>query len=191
MSGDSPEGETSSIEPFEELYNTCFAEIWRFVRRRSETTADADDVAAEVFAIAWRRRVELPPDDERRLWLYGIARNVVRNHKRSAFRQRRLTTRLQHLRVVTKGETSGPVERDDGLWLALSRLSEPDRELLLMRAWDGLAVGEIAKILDCTTNAASIRLSKARARLRTELTKKDRPPGGHVVVDLGPEGGHQ
>ena len=75
--------------------------------------------------------------------------------------------------------------------MALSRLSEPDRELLLMRAWDGLAIGEIAKILDCTTNAASVRLSKARARLRKELTEKDRPPGGHVVVDLGPEGGPQ
>jgi RNA polymerase sigma-70 factor (ECF subfamily) len=60
---------------------------------------------------------------------------------------------------------------DGTLWSALSALSADDRELLNMRAWDELAVGEIATILGCTANAASGRLHKARIRLAEELRR--------------------
>lgn len=170
---------------FSEMFDRCFDDIWGYVRRRVNDGSDADDVTAEVFSVAWRRRGELPVPDERRLWLFGVAQNVVRNHHRSVFRQLRLAGRLAGL-----AETNGAgidlverniIERDETLWHALAKLSDPDRELLLMRAWDGLGTSEIAVILECTPNAASVRLTKARAKLQRELGKKDPVPLGHEV----------
>lgn len=187
MSGEWYEGDDQSADSFAGLFESSFDEVWRFVRRRVESTADADDVSGEVFAVAWRRRSELPPDEEQRLWLFGVARNVLRNHQRSLFRQRRVSAKLARAIGPDRAGRAELTERDDALWVALSRLAEAERDLLLMRAWDCLSVGEIATLLDCTPNAASVRLSKARARLRHELAEKDSGTGGHEVVDLGTE----
>lgn len=71
---------------------------------------------------------------------------------------------------------------DGTLWSALSALSAEDRDLLMMRAWDELAVGEIATILGCTANAASVRLHKARIRLGEELRRYEHEEAEPEVV---------
>ena len=134
---------------------------------------DADDVAAETFAVAWRRRHELPDGDAARLWLLGTARRVIANQRRSNGRLGRLREKVGSS-VVVAPKVPDPadvaVARSDGsLRRALAKLSESDRELLLMRAWDGLAVADIASVLDITPNAASVRLTKARTKLATAL----------------------
>ncbi len=76
------------------------------------------------------------------------------------------------------------------LWAALARLSADDRDLLLMRAWDGLAVSDIAVLLDCTPNAASIRLTRARDRLAAAMGPTDlAPTRTSAGRDPDPEGG--
>lgn len=187
MHGKSHQPDDPSVESFEELFERSFHDIWRFIRRRVESKVDADDVASEVFAIAWRRRSELPPGDERRLWLFGVARNAIRNHHRSTLRQRRVSAQLVRMSGPDDAGRVELGERDDDLWVALSRLTDAERDLLLMRAWDCLSVGEIALLLGCTPNAVSVRLSKARARLRRNLERKDPQAAGHEVVDFGTE----
>lgn len=156
---------------FRTAYDQHLTEIWRFVRRRCDGPDDADDVTADVFAVAWRRRQNLPPEDEVRLWLYGVARGILANQHRSVRRRRRL-----HLRAVdaaATGPSGAPDPADDpagsALWAALATLDADDRELLLLRSWDGLAVTELAVLLDRTPNAVSLRLRKARRRLATAL----------------------
>lgn len=162
---------------FSSLFDANHSDIWRYVRRRVLTSADADDVAADVFATAWRRAGDLPEPAEQRLWLFGVARNLLLNHRRSLLRQDRLVARLS---VVTlRDPVVEIVERDDSLWRALAMLSSDDRDLLLMRAWDQLSVTDIALLLDCSPNAASLRLHKARARLRSALEQIE-APGGHA-----------
>ncbi len=181
----------SSERDYQELFGSNFESLWRFVRRRVAVAEDADDVTAEVFTVAWRRRAEWPPPDERRLWLYGVARHVLAGHHRTNTRQRRLAGRLVDVGQVEPSSPE-PTLADDTLWRALARLDHTDRDLLIMRAWDGLAIPEIASLLECTTNAASIRLTRARAKLRVELealaedddptNAKERTGAGH---DLG------
>jgi RNA polymerase sigma-70 factor, ECF subfamily len=153
---------------FSGFYSAQFADLWRFVRRRTETGDDADDLVAETFAVAWRRRFDIPPGDDARLWLFGVARNVLANHHRDTRRRGRL-----HLRLVTT--TAEPPSREDGpdgdLWRALAALPEDDRELLLLRAWDRLGATEIATVLGTTAATVSSRLHKARRRLDRELER--------------------
>ena len=66
----------------------------RFARRRSQWSAEADDITAEVFADSGGRRRNELPDPGVRLWLFGVAQHVFANHRRSNERQRRLQLRL-------------------------------------------------------------------------------------------------
>ncbi len=174
---------TSPRSRFEQLYESNVADVWSFVRRRV-SPADADDVTADVFAVAWRR-IDDVPDDSARLWLFGVARNVVANHTRTMARRSRL-----HLRMVRMADRSvvEPPEVGPSLLEALGFLAPDDRDLLIMRAWDGLAVHEIAVVLGCTPNAASIRIHRARTALARALARieKDDVSTGHVRGDRRP-----
>lgn len=160
--------------------NDNFGDVWKFVRRRCVASSDADDLTSEVFATAWRRRTDLPHRHEQRLWLFGAARLVLANHRRSARRQSRLRLRL--LQTAKASPIGGVDDAFSGghLAAAFAELSTDDRDLLIMRGWDELSVGEIAGLLGCTPNAASLRLHRARQRLAAFLDQTDRCEGGHV-----------
>ena len=158
-------GWTHARERFHRLYETGRRRVVAYAMRRTLNSEDAADVVAETFAIAWRR-LETVPDDERELpWLYTVARNVIANGAR------RNSTRSSVVRQLA-GElaTSNPVmEELDPERLAalgvLDRLSDEDREILMLVAWDGLTSQELAWVLSCSPAAARIRLYRARARL--------------------------
>lgn len=159
---------------FRALFADQFDDVWRFARRRTNDAADADDVAAETFAVAWRRRADLPEGGEVRLWLFGTARHVLANQRRGDRRRVGLGERLAS--VPPAAGPPDPAEHvaeheASPLWRALASLGEEDRELLLLRAWDELPVTDIATLLACTPNAASLRLHKARRRLAAALVE--------------------
>lgn len=161
--------------------------MWRFARRRCGSSADADDVTAETFTIAWRRRHDLPAQGERRLWLFGTARKVIANHHRGNTRRARLTERLAKLPVqVTADPAHEVVDRSRDVQGALRSLSPDDREVLILRGWDGLAVREIADLWGCTPNAASLRLHRARGRLREVLAETTNPTAWQRNLDKEP-----
>lgn len=135
--------------------------------RRLPAGADAADVAAEVFAVAWRRRDELPAEPETLLWLYGTARRVVANANRAAGRRDRLTGRLASLR--DSREHGILPEGHPGVLAALDRLGPNEREAIRLAVWEDLAVRDIARVLGCSPNAVSLRLARARKRLGREL----------------------
>lgn len=161
------------------LIQEQFDGVWRFARRRCATAADADDVTAETFSIVWRKRHELPPDQEVRPWLFGIVRRVVANHRRAEVRRSRLHQRIAERESRQPSECPPFDEGDRTVWAALARLPERDRDLLLMKAWDGLDIADIAMTLGCSRNAVSVRMHRARRRLETALDQEldERPKG--------------
>jgi RNA polymerase sigma-70 factor (ECF subfamily) len=139
-----------------------------FLRRVSQDYAH--DLVAEVFLIAWRRRAIAPDEPDLRPWLFKVARNVLRNHHRGAARRMRLHERLRA--YATTDVVQPPPEQSDTdalLRWALTRLREPDREVLRLTAWEGCTTDELATVLGCSANAAAVRLHRARRRLRKVL----------------------
>jgi RNA polymerase sigma factor (sigma-70 family) len=176
------------------LFEAQFADLWRFARRRCDSSQDADDATAETFAIAWRRRDAIPADNARP-WLFGVARKVLANQRRVNERQQRVALRLVEERPSATSEDrllkeTLPPKTPPALREALGRLSPEQRELLIMQAWDGLSVGEMAEILECSANAVSLRLFKARRKLAHELgmgqeplpEEKESEGSGHVAT---------
>lgn len=151
---------------FEALYNAHYDDLLRYALRRVTNPADAADVVAETWVVAWRRRQALPPDDESRLWLFGVARRVLANQRRGRLRQAQLAERLREELVRHE---QPPQVADSPAIRALRSLSATDRDLLTMLAWEQLRPEEIASVLGCTAVAARVRIHRARSRLRTAL----------------------
>ncbi|HEX6680512.1 MAG TPA: sigma-70 family RNA polymerase sigma factor [Gaiellaceae bacterium] len=134
--------------------------VTAYARRRG--SRDADGIAAEVMAIAWRRLADVPTDDPRP-WLFATARNLVFAEARRA------------ARVV--GADPGSVaaqapdlfELDPELASALRSLSPLDREALLLIAWEDLTPSQAARTLRINPAAFRVRLLRARRRLRAAL----------------------
>ncbi|HEY3527860.1 MAG TPA: sigma-70 family RNA polymerase sigma factor [Nocardioides sp.] len=164
---------------FEETVREILEPLRRFLARRTDA-ATADDVLAETLLVCWRRYDELPA---RSLpFAYGVARLCLANAARGARRQRRLAGRIATLEPPR--EAPEPIG-DDRLAEAMAGLSPEDGELLRLWAWEQLTPGEIATVLDITPNAASIRLYRAKDRLRTELRKIDAADGHEETTEGG------
>lgn len=133
--------------------------VLAYAIRRCASEADAEDAAAETFVIAWRRRLDLPA--EPLPFLYGVARRVIANQRRSGLRRFALHLRLREHPEPVHGLFSS--ETGPAL-AALGRLRPEDQELLRLVAWEELNHTEIAQVLGITVNAVAIRLHRARQR---------------------------
>lgn len=155
-------------ERFRRLFDACYPSVHAFARRRI-AESEVEDLVADVFTTAWRRLDDVPVGKELP-WLYGVARLTLANHHRSAARRRRLVDRITH--AVPRPTASGDADLDD-VHSALARLRPDDREILRLAAWEELTSADIAAVLGCSDNAAALRLSRARERLRDQLTSID------------------
>jgi RNA polymerase sigma factor (sigma-70 family) len=171
-------------DAFGALYAAHYDDLLRYALRRVEQPADAADVVAETWAVAWRRRHDLPPAHELRLWLFGTARRVLANHRRGRLRQSQLADKLkQALDLRTASENvQGP---DDRVRQALSRLPERDREVLFLSAWEDLPPEDIARVLGCTAASARVRLHRARSRFKAALGEPPDRVGGDPAHHQG------
>ncbi len=169
------------VTRFAEMYRANYEPVLRYAQRRSRDS-DAQDAAAEVFLIAWRRLGEVP--DHPLPWLLATARRVLSNHYRGERRRDALSLRLRAERSEDAGLMSDQVEIDERWTAALRSLSFADQEVLALTAWDGLNAKDAAAALECSRSAFATRLSRARRRLSAALTEQGTgtvgPPGGRA-----------
>ncbi|HEX6472098.1 MAG TPA: RNA polymerase sigma factor [Streptosporangiaceae bacterium] len=159
---------------FGEIFDAYFVEIHRYVARRLDRDI-ADDVAAETFSIAFRRRdVHDPRRGPVRPWLYGIATNLIAKHRRAEARRLKA---VQLLDPGPKAETGeeGTLDRlaaeavRPRLARALAGLPPRQRDVLLLVALGGLTYEEVAQALDIPYGTVCSRFSRARAQIREAL----------------------
>lgn len=153
--------------------------VRRYLARRAHP-ADVDDVLAETLLVLWRRLDDVPPEAPL-AWTYAVARRCLANAHRSARRRDALAQRLHDDGPPPERATS---EREDEVAAAVARLRPDDRDVLHLWAWEQLEPREIATVLGISANAASLRLHRARTRLRTLLVEREAPrqagaPAGH------------
>lgn len=152
------------------LYEENYDAVHAFCARRVGF-GDAADATAEVFSVLWRRIAEVPVDADV-AWLFGIARNTVLNRWRS---QRRRTRLLERVGGMNEPAPAGPDsvvvrnEESRAVVAALDTLRPPDREILILSAWDELSGKQIAQVLGVSVAAAEQRLHRARKRLAKAL----------------------
>ncbi|MEV4573363.1 RNA polymerase sigma factor [Nonomuraea jabiensis] len=160
---------------FSVLYDRYFMEIHRYVGGRLGTQT-ADDLTAEVFLAAFRGRAGF--DGRRgvvRGWLYGIATNIIAQHRKSESRRLEILQRTPQQDVVEAGHEDLVAHRMSALDLrghlaaALNAISDADRDVLLLVAIAELSYEEVAQALGIPAGTVGSRLNRARKKLRAAL----------------------
>ncbi|MFI7442742.1 RNA polymerase sigma factor [Nonomuraea indica] len=154
---------TQDRDRFTTMYDQCRQRVWAYVVSRAGRQV-ADEVVSETFAIAWRRLHDVP--ENALPYLLGIARNVLRENIREEARREGLT---QELREWVSGDVAEVVAERLGVLKAMARLTQDERELLILVAWQGLSPRDAARVVGCSVPTFRVRLHRARKRLQREL----------------------
>lgn len=164
---------TAGREWFEGLYRRHADAVFAYGRRRTDDLQSAQDVLAETFLVAWRRRDAVP--DDALPWLYAVAGHVLRNQRRGERRQLAVSDRLIRERewAVTSEEAGHEHGYDDdqGVLQALAALRPIDREALLLVAWEELDPARAARAAGCSRATFHVRLHRARKRFVQALAE--------------------
>jgi len=163
---------------FEAIYDRCAASVLSYCAHRT-TPELAEDALAETFSVAWRRRDAIP--SEPLPWLYGVARRVIANQRRSARRQAAVARRL--VEEAPAPSAHEMPESSRRVIAALSRLGETDRELLLLVAWEGLKPADAARVLGIAPARCRLRLHRARRRLERLVARADGLPAAGLKAE--------
>ena len=173
--------ERSLAEPdcFAMVFDRYYDRILGYLGRRIDLSL-AEDLASEVFLIAFRKRARY--DLEHRdagPWLFGIATNQLRRHRRD---EARFYQSLARSRLDLVNEDGG-ADRVDArvtaqasrwrLAAALAELSKGDRDVLTLVAFGGLTQDDVAQVLDIPPGTVKSRLHRARARIRAAFGDLD------------------
>jgi len=144
------------MERFEQIYEQHRDAVRAYVRRRAPE-AVVDDLVADVFVVCLRRIDDVPRNALP--WLYGVARKTLANERR----KRRAVAPASD--SVFEPEPVG----DSQLATAFAALSDADREVLRLVAWEGLSLRAAARVLECSPVATRVRYHRAKSRLAALL----------------------
>lgn len=160
-----------TAEEFGALFRAHITEISRFLARR--LPADhVDDIASDLFEIAWNKRSKIPQGLELP-WLYKTARYLIANHRRKEAGRQAILASLAEPVAAPSAEAIALADIE--LAQAWGKLNEKEREALALWALDGLEPKEVAIALGISENAANVRLSRAKKNLLSELEKSNAP----------------
>jgi RNA polymerase sigma factor (sigma-70 family) len=162
-------------QAFATVFERHFAVIHRWLHRRVGAPL-AEDLAAETFTRAFDRRATFDARHaDARPWLFGIAANLVHDHRRSELRRLRALARVERWEAGAEDVATGAVARADAAALgpavaiALAQLRDEERDVLLLVAWAGLEYDEVARATGVPIGTVRSRLHRARRRLRAAL----------------------
>jgi RNA polymerase sigma-70 factor (ECF subfamily) len=165
---------------FAELFDTYFVFLWRTARRLGVPESHLDDVVQETFLVAYRRRHDFEGRSSVKTWLYGIAFNVVRAHRRELGAKYPVALDPEQRvdpGLLTDG-ADGPHEsaakRQAALFLDgfLRGLNEDQRNVFVLAELEQLSAPEIVAVLGVPLNTVYSRLRLARAELEKAIARQ-------------------
>jgi RNA polymerase sigma-70 factor (ECF subfamily) len=169
-----------NVRAFEQVYETYRPRVFSFLVRLSGNRELAEDLMQDTFVKLARSAPRLADDTTLTAWLLTVARNAYRSHRRWAMLD------LSRLLVVgAEAELSRPrtpAEETEGARLALrmeqalASLSDAQREVLLLVAFEDVDQAAVATMLGLTDAALRKRLSRARQEFAEALAKLERTP---------------
>ena len=150
--------------------------VYRFFRFHVDSADTADDLTADVFLRVLEAAEDYDPGrGEVRAWVFGIARNALRDHfRRLRVRQHVAVGALRDLATDAPSPEERLVREEEIAWLleGVQQLGRRDRELIGLRYGSELSFAQIAEVLDTRETVVRTRLWRAVARLRTRLERK-------------------
>jgi RNA polymerase sigma-70 factor (ECF subfamily) len=156
-------------QEFNDLFRSYLSETSRFIARRTKVE-DVEDLAADLFALAWQKRDSIPKGLELP-WLYKSARYLISNHNRKQQRRTSILATLQEPQSAPSAESIALADLE--LADAWKALSTKEKEILSLWAFEGLEPKQLAVALEKSENACAIALSRAKSKLTQLLNSEN------------------
>jgi RNA polymerase sigma-70 factor (ECF subfamily) len=152
---------------FEELYRQSRDDVYAYVAGLLRDRSAAEDVTAQAFERAYRRRRTYNPRrGNRRAWLFGIARNAALDELRRRRRRARLAADPEDEGLAAPDEGAEVAMRRAALRVAIAGLSPRERELVALKFFAGLTNAEIATVIGASESNAGTKLHRVVEKLR-------------------------
>jgi RNA polymerase sigma factor (sigma-70 family) len=171
---------SGDAEAFGRFYRRHERQVLGYAIARCSNASDVADAVGETFLAALGAAARFSDDGrDAAPWLFGIARRVLARQRRSLARRQQLVRRLQSLPAFSPAEAEAVDAAIDAARLApqvtaaLATLRPRDQELLRLVAGDGLSPAQAGQVLGLNANTARVRLSRARAQVKTLLAADD------------------
>ncbi len=163
---------------FDAVAEKCYADIFKMIYYRTQSRMDAEDIAQEVFLLAFRNLATLKDPERFRAWLFQIASNKVKDH----YRKKRLLRIFGSLpeRVNPDEPESEQFQEPDAearlqradFWdtfnRLVQRLSRKEKEVFLLKYLDHLSIREIAQVMNRSESTVKTCLYRAVNKFRKE-----------------------
>ena len=172
---------------FRALFDEQYRAIARYFLARGHRAADADDLVAATFEVAWRQLDAVPSGDEAVPWLFAVAHNHSRNARRKMQREAALINDLAPTVPTSDDLAIEGREQFAETMHALGQLGQLDRDLILLVTWDELTPSHAGAVLGLRPSTARSRLHRARQRLAALLETAS--PMGHEDAGCRPSRG--
>ena len=160
--------------PFEDLYREFLGRIYAYIRSQVGTSADAEDITAQVFMNAYQAYARFEPRNTTpAAWLFRIARNATLDHFRSQGRRDKLRRTIEH-QPVAEVDPAGQAEERiqyQALLAQVAKLPERQRDAISLRH-SGLSFDEVGKLMDCSEDAAKMLYHRGVKALKEAVQKE-------------------
>ena len=160
--------------PFEDLYRAYLARIYAYVRAQVASSADAEDITAQVFMNAYQAYPRFEPRHTTpAAWLFRIARNATLDHFRAHGRRERLRRTIEHQPMAEADPATEAEERIQytALLERVAQLPERQREAISLRH-SGLTFEEVGVLLKCSEDAAKMLYHRALKAMKEAVAKE-------------------
>ncbi len=157
-------------EAWEQLFELHYRSVFGFVRYRLRGADEAEDIAAQVFEIAYARAERF---DYRGVpfeaWIMGIARNLVRDHVKKVVR-RGTTQEIDEFNAPSAPDQSDDIDLRHDLVAAMRSLTEDQQEVISLRFLLDKSVAETSVLMDRSEDAVKNLQRRALAAMQRALT---------------------
>jgi RNA polymerase sigma-70 factor (ECF subfamily) len=161
----------------EQAFRRHYDRIYRYLRRRTHSDDEAEELAQIVFVEAAARLEHFKPGATPVLaWLYTVAQRRLVDHARAVARRHETIARLDAARLAPVEELAYGADVARALRSALGRLPEQQRQVAVLKLLEGRTFAEIAARVGATEAACKMRFARALEALRDELEREGITP---------------
>jgi RNA polymerase sigma-70 factor (ECF subfamily) len=160
---------------FEDVYRDYLGRVYAYVRSQVTTSADAEDITAQVFMNAYQAYARFEPRHSTpAAWLFRIARNATLDHFRAHGRREKLRRTIEHQPMAEEDPAREAEERIQyrALMEQVAKLPERQRDAISLRH-SGLSFEEVGKLIGCSEDAAKMLYHRALKVLKEAVAKEN------------------
>jgi len=166
-------------EALEVIFHRYKKPIFNYALRILSNRAEAEDIVSDIFITLFVKKESYRPQAKFSTWLYTVARNMcftrlrqkrkffafwVKDKKEDEYHQMDIPDiSLNPEKMTVEKENSLAVQK------ALDKLPAIQKEVIILREYQGLSYQEISLILDCSLDKVKILIFRARENLKKQL----------------------